>query len=115
MIDWGNLLEDNNSNFGPSSAHNSSSNTAPSSTPNTAKMNQKMLESLYGFYASIKELLNQIKENQKSNRKIFTILDNFLNIPNFLIYNSRQTANILNKKELDELRILMEDLIKQLN
>ena len=76
MIDWGNLLVDNNSNFGPSSAPNSFrnsnfiglSNSAPSSAPNfhnnsfsnsaPIKINNKMKESLYRFYEAIRELLH---------------------------------------------------------
>jgi hypothetical protein len=133
MIDWGNLLVDNNSIFGPSSAPNSSNkfannaknNSAPSSAPNfhnnsspnsasnSIKIDNKMKESLYGFYGAIRELLNQLK--YKQNKKTFDLLDSFLNIPNFLIYKSSQTAKILTREELDGVRGEMDDIIKQLS
>jgi len=100
MIDWGNLLDGNNSIFGQNSVPNSKNN--------------KMNESLYGFYASIRELLDQIKQ-QISNEKTKEILHKFLNIPNFLIYKSIQTSRILDKKELEDVRLEMEKLISELS
>lgn len=131
MIDWGNLLVDNNSFNGPSSAPNSSrnfsfnapSNTAPSSAPNfhhnsssnTKKRSNKMKESLYGFYRAIKELLDQIKYKYKQNKKLSDLLDSFLKIENFSIYKSRQTAKILSREDLDGVRGEMEKIIEQIS
>jgi len=131
MIDWGNLLVDNNSNFGPSSAPNSFrnsnfiglSNSAPSSAPNfhhnsssnfdsnSIKIYKKMKESLYRFYEAIRELLNKLKFEYKQNKKLAELLNSFLNIPNFFIYKTRSTAKILSREELDGVRGKMEEII----
>jgi len=88
IIDWGNLLESNNS-------HN-------------------IIESLYNFYANIKLLINQLKVTKTDDTTIKEILDNFLVIKDFDIYKSRATAKILDKSEFDKVKIAMQALIEKL-
>jgi hypothetical protein len=70
-----------------------------------------MKKSLYNFYSSIYQLLNQIK-CAKDIKKKETILTDFLEIPNFIIYKSRDTARILNREEIDQVRTNKEDIIR---
>ncbi len=88
IIDWGNLLESNNSN--------------------------NIIESLYNFYANIKLLINQLKVTKTVDTTIKEILDNFLIINDFEIYKSRASAKILDKSEFDKVKIAMQALIEKL-
>ena len=86
IIDWGYLLGLNNS---------------------LEDKKYNMNESLFKFYLTISDLLNKLKINSE----ISKILDDFLNIQNFLIYESRSTARILTKPELDGIIGEMDEII----
>jgi hypothetical protein len=85
----------------------------PNPVPNSVPV-QKMKGSLCGFYASIRELLNIIKEIKIDNKNTFDILDEFLKITNFEIYKSIRSARILDRKEFDDVKAAMEQFIAKL-
>ena len=89
IIDWGYLLGLNNS---------------------LEDKKYNMNESLFKFYLTISDLLNKLKINSK-NTQISELFNNFLNIQNFLIYESRSTARILTKPELDGIIGEMDEII----
>jgi thiamine kinase-like enzyme len=105
IIDWGSLLSEIPVFSEPNSALNHDPNTT---------LDKKMKGSLNGFYGSIGELLNKIKNIKRDNNKIYGILDKFLNIPFFIIYKSIRTARILTRDEIEAVRTDMEKIISEL-
>jgi hypothetical protein len=106
LIDWGILLPNDNSNT--NSAHN----------PGTKLQNsidKKMILSLSRFYYNISKIISRVKI-WLGTEKIKDIIENFLKIPNFEIYNptSEFEGRILNQQEIDAIRIEMERLISQI-
>jgi len=99
LIDWGNLLERNGYIYSYVFAR-------------LPILDQKMLESLNNFYIIVRVLLNKIRVVKIIPEKL---LKNFLEIPNFKIYESLYTtAKILNDEELEVVRRTMEDIISEI-
>jgi hypothetical protein len=99
LIDWGILLRNGNSN------NNSRANSAHNS------IDKKMILSLSRFYSNISNLLSRVKI-WLSDKKINDIIKDFLEIPNFEIYNpdNEFEGRILNQQEINSIRMEMERL-----
>ena len=138
LIDWGILLPNSNSNnnFNANLSHNSKANSAHNSAHNSGNnskansahnsahnsgnnlqnsINKKMINSLSRFYYNIRKLINRVKVWIK-NEKIKNIIENFLKIPNFEIYNPDNDfeGRILNQQEINSIRMEMERLIAEI-
>ena len=101
LIDWGNLLERNGY-----VTHFLYELRFPSLDQ------KKMVESLSNFYVIVTELLNKIKVVKSIPEKL---IETFLEIPNFKIYESLYyTAKILNDEELEVVRNAMENVISEI-
>jgi len=100
LIDWGNLLERNTFVYNLSFASRFST------------FDQIMLESLNGLYLIVKKLLDKIKVVGSIPEEL---LKNFLEIPNFNIYELLYfEAKILNDKELEDVKKTMENIISEI-
>jgi hypothetical protein len=102
IIDWGILLPNVNSNL-------------PVNSNLQNSIDKIMINSLSRFYYNINKLIKRIKI-WISNKKISDIIENFLEIPNFKIniHESNSDGRILQKPEIDAIRIEMERLISQI-
>ena len=99
LIDWGNLLKRNGYVY----------NFVFALLPIP---DQKMLESLSNFYIIVRKLLDKIKVVGSIPEKLLT---NFLEIPNFKIYESLyRTSKILNDEELEVVKSAMEKVISEI-
>jgi len=99
LIDWGNLLERSGYVTHPVFAL-------------LPILVQKMLESLSNLYVIVRELLNKIKVVKSIPEEL---IEKFLEIPNFKIYESLyRTAKILNDEELEVVRSAMENVISEI-
>jgi len=76
---------------------------------------KNILTSLSNFYKIVKILLDEIKKVEIISEELRQILQKFLEIPEFMIYEHlRITARILNENELEVVKRTMEDIIREI-